>query len=287
MFSSTVAVNDVITASQYNNVRKDVACGGQGDPTSTGSANAQAITVDSQITAYTAGQIFRFVAGYTNIGAVTLNVNSIGAVNLYLDKVEMPAGTIRAGWTYEVIYDGGNFKILGGNTNRGPVLLSVMEWNNASGSKDTGVIDTPSQYKYYKIVISGYRNSSSGTSGRLFLTVNAIGGSAYRYMPETNPSSFSAELTSQAEFGLYRSNNTDRAITLEYMLGNIKSPVGDVEIVRCCSAMNNNGGAGPTVVFRGRVALGSDTEINKITLNPNDNGGSDNVTLVAHVYGYR
>jgi len=84
--------------------------------TSTGSANTQAISVDSGITAYNTGDRFIFIAGYTNTGAATLNVNSIGAKSILFNNATLAANTLTAGWTYEVLYDGTNMVIVGGNT---------------------------------------------------------------------------------------------------------------------------------------------------------------------------
>lgn len=64
----------------------------------TGTANTCVITVDSSVTAYSAGQVFRFKAVASNTGATTLNVNGIGAINLYgLAGVALQGGEILAG----------------------------------------------------------------------------------------------------------------------------------------------------------------------------------------------
>lgn len=82
--------------------------------TSTGSANSQTISISPSPSAYAAGQCFRFVAGYTNTGAATLQVNSLGTKNVYgVDTgTNLGVGCIRAGTVHEVVYDGTNFILL-------------------------------------------------------------------------------------------------------------------------------------------------------------------------------
>ena len=77
--------------------------------TSGGSANAQTIAPSPAINAYVAGQKFRFIAGFSNSDACTLNVNSKGATTIkkgssYTDLV---SGDILSGALVEVTYDSG------------------------------------------------------------------------------------------------------------------------------------------------------------------------------------
>lgn len=82
--------------------------------TSGGSANAQTITASPAITAYAAGQKFKFIAGFTNTSAATLNVNGVGAKNIYYaeTKAALLGNEIMAGAVYEVIYDGTQFLLM-------------------------------------------------------------------------------------------------------------------------------------------------------------------------------
>lgn len=64
--------------------------------------------------AYAAGQTFRFVpAGANTTAAVTLNVNSLGAKNVYWGASALPAGAIGASTVVEVTYDGTQFQVTG------------------------------------------------------------------------------------------------------------------------------------------------------------------------------
>lgn len=75
--------------------------------TSTGSANAQNVTA-SNFT-FSSGQQVSFIAGYTNTGALTLNVNNGGALSVLQDGttgvVALGGGEVVAGAAINVLYD--------------------------------------------------------------------------------------------------------------------------------------------------------------------------------------
>lgn len=80
--------------------------------TSGGAANAQTITLTPPALAYTAGQVFRFIAGFANTGAITLNVNGLGAKTIQKQGVALAANDIRANDLIEVVYDGTQFQLI-------------------------------------------------------------------------------------------------------------------------------------------------------------------------------
>jgi len=64
--------------------------------------------------AYAAGQTFRFVSAVANTGAVTLNINSLGAKSITkLGTTALTANDIPSGAVVEVIYDGTQFQLIG------------------------------------------------------------------------------------------------------------------------------------------------------------------------------
>lgn len=64
--------------------------------------------------AYAAGQTFRFVSAGANTGAVTLNINSLGAKSIAkLGTTALTANDIPSGAVVEVIYDGTQFQLIG------------------------------------------------------------------------------------------------------------------------------------------------------------------------------
>lgn len=82
--------------------------------TTGGSANTQTASLTPALTAYAAGQHFRFIAGFTNTGAATLNINSLGAKNIFYaaTKSALLTNEIVAGRIYNVVYDGTQFLLL-------------------------------------------------------------------------------------------------------------------------------------------------------------------------------
>lgn len=122
MNSGTVSAASSATAAQYNNLRKDLVLAGGDFATSGGSANAQTLTLDSQIvTSYTTGMAIKFKAGFTNTAACTININSIGANTIKrIDGTDLQPSDIVSGGTHIIVYDGTNFKLT--NTAMNPLL---------------------------------------------------------------------------------------------------------------------------------------------------------------------
>ena len=70
-------------------------------------------TLSPALTAYTAGQMFYFVAGGANTGAVTLNIDGLGARNMTRHgSIALVAGDILSGEVCVVVYDGTRFQLL-------------------------------------------------------------------------------------------------------------------------------------------------------------------------------
>jgi hypothetical protein len=73
--------------------------------TSGGSANVQTLTFGVAPAAYVRGQVFAFVAGFTNTGPTTLNVNGLGTIAIQRDAAALTGGEIVAGRTYMALLD--------------------------------------------------------------------------------------------------------------------------------------------------------------------------------------
>lgn len=83
--------------------------------TSGGSANAQTVTVPNW-GASQVGVPLRFLAGFTNTSATTLNVSGTGAVNIFKatsdGPVALQGGEVAAGSMVIVVYDGTRFQLI-------------------------------------------------------------------------------------------------------------------------------------------------------------------------------
>lgn len=81
--------------------------------TESGTANSHVLTVNPALTAYAAGQTFRYVVGNTNTGATQVNISGLGNKDIR-DKegVALVGGEIVAGTVIEIIYTGTYFQTL-------------------------------------------------------------------------------------------------------------------------------------------------------------------------------
>jgi hypothetical protein len=72
-------------------------------------------TVTPAITSYVTGQIFKFVAAASNIGAVTINLNSLGAKAITkFGSTALASNDILIGAVVQIIYDGTQFQLTSG-----------------------------------------------------------------------------------------------------------------------------------------------------------------------------
>ena len=84
--------------------------------TSGGSANAQTLTPTIPLLVYTTGIKLRFVSGFTNSGATTLNISGRGAISVEKQTLAglapLSGGEFVTGQIYEVAFDGSVFQIV-------------------------------------------------------------------------------------------------------------------------------------------------------------------------------
>lgn len=76
-----------------------------------GSANAHTLTYSVAPEAYVTGDAYTFIAGYTNTGAVTLNVNGLGARTIRLGNTAIASGELSRNRVYTVYYDGAYWQL--------------------------------------------------------------------------------------------------------------------------------------------------------------------------------
>lgn len=117
--------------------------------TSGGTANAQTLTPSPAITAYTAGQTFRFIAGFTPTGTYTINVSGLGAKNVKnVAGVNEGIVDLYKGRMYELVYDGTSF--------RHSALKGFADFNNGA---------TGDNLNFYKSRGTEYPNNSIVATG--------------------------------------------------------------------------------------------------------------------------
>lgn len=119
--------------------------------TSGGTANAQTITSGVSFTSYPTGLRIRFKAGFTNTGALDLNVDGIGNKDVFtFEGDELAPGDVTANDYPDVLYNGTQFILL--NPRPAKKLLDVKT-ASASATLDftTGIDSSYSVYEFQGI----------------------------------------------------------------------------------------------------------------------------------------
>lgn len=87
--------------------------------TTAGSSNAYTASANQVLTAYYSGLWLKVKASFTNTGAATVNVDSLGAKALKKGgTTDVAAGDIVQDRVYDLVYDGTNFQVLGADAVR-------------------------------------------------------------------------------------------------------------------------------------------------------------------------
>ena len=124
------------------------------------------------LAAYAAGQMFYFVAAGNNTGAVTLNINGLGAKSVTKNgTTALSAGDIKSGQTVAVIYDGTQFQIANPAINnlQGTTIANLTAYGlNAGDSVTTGLEN----------VVVGYNAGTALTSGSAITALGYEAGDA-------------------------------------------------------------------------------------------------------------
>jgi len=82
----------------------------------TGVAGTNTITasIAPAITTYNDGQIFNLIPANSNTGATTININALGAKNIWLNGLPLVGYEIRKNCPIVIFYDGTQFHLIGG-----------------------------------------------------------------------------------------------------------------------------------------------------------------------------
>ncbi len=116
-----------------------------GTLTTTGSSNAYLLTPNRTVAAYTAGDAYMIKASFTNTGAVTINVSSLGAKSIVKPSGDaLAAGEITSGGIYAIIYDGTNFQMAGADDPENLTLTSLTVTGTTALNGNTTIGDAAS-----------------------------------------------------------------------------------------------------------------------------------------------
>jgi hypothetical protein len=89
-------------------------------------------TMSPNLAAYATGQMFYFIAAGDNTGAVTLNIDSLGAKAVTRDgSVALAAGDLKSGEVVVVVYDGTRFQVVSQINSAGNVTFANVSITSA------------------------------------------------------------------------------------------------------------------------------------------------------------
>lgn len=116
-----------------------------GTLTTTGSSNAYLLTPNRTVSAYTAGDAYMIKASFTNTGAVTINVSSLGAKSIVKPSGDaLAAGELTSGGIYALIFDGTNFQMAGADDPENLTLTSLTVTGTTALNGNTTIGDAAS-----------------------------------------------------------------------------------------------------------------------------------------------
>lgn len=143
-----------------------------GTVTSGGSSNAYTYTPVnvSYPTSYVQGEEYTFLANFTNTGAATLNINSLGAKNLYKKTTSgvtaLVGGEIQSGDLVKVQYDGTQLQIMssmGSTLDDGSVTTAKLATNAVTTVKITDANVTTAKIANASVTLAKIANASTNS----------------------------------------------------------------------------------------------------------------------------
>ena len=157
----------------------------------TGSSNAYVLAAARTVTAYAQGDAYMFRANHANTGAATLNIDSVGAVEIVNNtQSALAAGQIQAGGIYLVAYDATNskFQLVGASAtsasgdnifvfNASPsVTLSNSTAEDSDGGRESTIqwkgLQSGSEESTLVKIIGSHDGSSDDQKGKLQIYTN-------------------------------------------------------------------------------------------------------------------
>lgn len=133
------------------------------------------------MTAYAQGDFYMFKAGGTNTGAATLNVDSLGAKNVYLQGAALTGGEILSGQMVAVVYDGTQFQLVNPTLPTGVLNFTAYKrdtdgYNTSAGTSNVMTLGASQVVTAY--AAGDLYTFKSGTSNSAATTINVDGAGA-------------------------------------------------------------------------------------------------------------
>lgn len=122
-----------------------------------GAANAYAVNPVPPVTAYQTGMMVTLKPAYASTGACTLNVNALGAKNIRMPDGSVPqTGTLSAGSLYLLFYDGTQFILMNGPSEK------LNTWTPVTVRDDRfTMVSSINEQRRFKIDVSGVSHAET------------------------------------------------------------------------------------------------------------------------------
>lgn len=224
--SGTVASGDDATPAQYNNLRKDVIRNAGDYEVAGGTGDVITLSIDAQYVAYAGGDKIRFQASAVNTGAVTINVNSLGAKTVLKHNDQaLEAGDIENGQEIELIYDGTNFQMISPSGN----FISSADKETLTDGSDAASLHSHSNSSSlisFNSSQSTVNSTAAETSIKsVIIPANTLGtGSGLRF--SLYVSSFTMDASNNAKF-IVKYGSTDVATFT--LTENVGAPIASLQ----------------------------------------------------------
>jgi hypothetical protein len=135
-----------------------------------------AVTLSPAATSYITGMEVRFKASAANTAAVDINVNGLGAKNLFkLGGEELDAGDIRSGQDVVCMYDGTNFQVVSAPGNRVTYIVPALDVAGTSNAITLTLRPTPASMTDLVGVGLVFLAEADIAVGGLTINVNTLG----------------------------------------------------------------------------------------------------------------
>jgi len=191
-----------------------------GSLTSAGSSDAYTLTPKRTISAYAQGLCFAFVASFSNTGAATLNVSSVGATAIKKNNDQaLIAGDIESGQVVVVVHDGTNWQLINPSSNPGTLSDAFALTSDISPTQITANQDdynptslsTSSVIRLDSDAAYNITGLQGGSDGRVVILHN-VGSYTLTLTDEDASSTAAYRFALYADYALY----ADTSAVLQY-----------------------------------------------------------------------
>ncbi|TXH07865.1 MAG: hypothetical protein E6R04_11860, partial [Spirochaetes bacterium] len=163
--SNQVSVGDTATATQYNNLRKDVLQYGGDSNTTTNSGNTYAVDLDGQFT-LAVRSVIKVIVNVTNTGPITLNAEGTGDIAVKKNgNLDLAAGDWKANQAYFLIYDGTYYQLLSSASQ-----VTKFGGNGTDGAVD-GTANVTITGSNNTLITKNYSSWAAASGGAKTLTI--------------------------------------------------------------------------------------------------------------------